>query len=114
MPVTSEPVTCSAAMRATDHLVYASPDLNASIADLFERLGVRATPGGSHPGRGTRNALLGLGPGCYLELIGPDEGQTPSWFLTDEPRLVAWAVREADLEGRAAVAASAGMRLGPI
>ena len=102
-------------MRALDHLVYATPDLEASVETLTTRLGVRPVPGGRHPGRGTRNALLGLGPKSYLEILGPDG--TPSWFFPEvlpEARLVAWAARDADLEARAAEAARAGMRLGPI
>jgi hypothetical protein len=87
-----------------DHLVYATPAVDATVDALFQRLGIRAAVGGRHPGRGTRNALIGLGPRCYLELVGPDEEQGaihgPRWFLIDElrePRLVAWAVRSSSL-----------------
>ena len=99
-----------------DHLVYATPDVEATAAELAGRLGVRAVAGGRHPGRGTRNVLLGLGPRCYLEIVGPDEDAEappgPRWFLIDElrsARLVGWALRDADLETRAA-----GAALGPI
>jgi hypothetical protein len=104
-----------------DHLVYGTPDLETAVSDLAARLGVAAVPGGSHPGRGTRNALVGLGPGSYLEILGPDPGQpapkTPRWFTIDElraPRLVGWSVRRADLETCAAAAAAAGLPLGAI
>ncbi|HEY2027797.1 MAG TPA: VOC family protein [Myxococcales bacterium] len=100
---------------AFDHLVYAVPDLDASTRLLEERLGVRVTPGGSHPGRGSKNALVGMGPRSYLEIIGPDPAQpAPNWFgLADlqEPRVVTWAVGDAALEER--VAAAGGL-LGPI
>jgi hypothetical protein len=96
---------------AFDHLVYAGPDLDASSRALEERLGVRTTQGGSHPGRGSRNALIGMGPRSYLEIIGPDPAQArPNWFfLADlrEPRLVAWAVADSQLEER--VAKSGGL-----
>jgi hypothetical protein len=114
-------MTCAVPVRWIDHLVYATPDLDQTVDALAERLGVRASPGGRHPGRGTRNALLGLGPGCYLEVVGPDPEQPalphPRWFLVDEvrePRLVTWAVRDTDLEARSAEAAAAGLALGPI
>lgn len=45
-----------------DHLVYAVPDLRAAVADVEERLGVRARDGGRHTGPGTYNALLALAP----------------------------------------------------
>ena len=104
-----------------DHLVYASPDLQAAI-DGFERLtGVRATPGGQHPGRGTRNALVALGPSSYLEIIGPDPDQgappNPRPFGIDglkTPRIATWAAKSAELERVAATATAKGIRLGAL
>lgn len=91
--------------RGLDHLVYATPDLETSVEALAVRLGTRPVPGGAHPGWGTRNALIGLGTGVYLEIIGPDpaqpdpEGSRP-FFIDDltEPRLVTWAYRHPDPE----------------
>jgi Glyoxalase-like domain len=104
-----------------DHLVYATPDLDVTVEALAALLGVRAVPGGRHPGRGTRNALLGLGGRCYLEVVGPDEDQAAPaegrWFSIDHldrARLVAWAVRDPDLDARSAEAVAAHLSLGPI
>ncbi|MGW4794105.1 VOC family protein [Nonomuraea sp. NPDC004297] len=94
-----------------DHLVYATPDLEGTVAELERALGVRPVEGGRHVGHGTRNFLLGLGGPRYLEVIGPDPEQPapdgPRWFRLDEltgPRLVNWCLRPADLD--AAVAAA--------
>ena len=88
-----------------DHLVYATPDLKASVEELANRLGTDPMPGGAHPGWGTRNALIGLGIGVYLEIIGPDPRQPDPErsrpFLIDdltEGRLVTWAYRHPDPE----------------
>ena len=87
-----------------DHLVYATPDVEATCRDLETRLGVRASAGGQHPGRGTHNALISIGPKAYLEIIGPDPLQPetrPVWFDIDHltaPKLITWAVRVDDLE----------------
>ena len=87
-----------------DHLVYATSDLKATCRDLEIRLGVRASTGGQHPGRGTHNALISIGPMAYLEIIGPDPLQPevrPVWFDIDQlitPKLITWAVRVDRLE----------------
>src|SRR5215472_3629188 len=108
-------------LRSVDHLVYACPDLQAGLDRIESLLGVRPTPGGRHPGAGTRNALLSLGPSSYLEIIGPDPEQPepaePRLFGIDaltSPRLAAWAATEEDLEKRAADARKQGIRLGQV
>jgi hypothetical protein len=104
-----------------DHLVYAVPDLDAAVADLAARWGVQATPGGSHPGRGTRNALIALGNDAYLEVIGPDPDQLPPpgplAFGIDRarpPRLATWAAKAPDIEQRVAAARAAGYDPGDV
>ena len=105
-------------LRRVDHLVYATPDLETSVAELEKQLGVRAAAGGQHPGRGTRNALLALGERSYLEIIGPDPSQDkPQWFGIDrltKGRLTTWAANARDLEKLVANTARNGLRMGPI
>jgi hypothetical protein len=112
----------NAVLTQLDHLVYATPDLARTVLDLTERLGIAPSAGGAHPGRGTRNALLALGPSSYLEIVGPDPEQAartaPRWFGIDRltaPRLVTWAakgtalslLRERALESRVQLGAVA-------
>lgn len=104
-----------------DHLVYATSDLERTVDLLEKKLGVRATPGGPHPGRGTRNALLALGPTCYLEIIGPDPAQPtpekPRWFGIDrlkEAGLVSWVSRGEDLKRLVIRAHRRGIPLGEV
>ena len=104
-----------------DHLVFATPDLQLGITTIEQRLGVKATPGGQHPGLGTRNALAALGPTSYLEIIGPDPDQPrpggPRRFGIDDlkaPRIVRWVVKSSELEAVAAQAAKASVALGAV
>jgi len=93
----------------TDHLVYAVPDLASGVRDIEARLGVRLTPGGSHPGLGTRNSLLRIADRVYLEVVGPDPEQPAPpgglWLARGPvplPALVTWAARCDDLSALAA------------
>ena len=104
-----------------DHLVYATKDVDASVHDLARLLGVEATAGGRHLGYGTRNAVLSLGEGCYLEIIGPDSGQPPPvkgyWYGVgniEQPRLVTWTARVERIERVAAHAHAAGYKAGDV
>ncbi len=60
-----------------DHVVIAVADLERAV-DLCTDEGFTVAPGGRHPGRNTRNALIVFEDGAYLELItygapSPDE-----------------------------------------
>ncbi len=103
-----------------DHILYATPDLNAGIEAIEKLTGVRATPGGQHPGLGTRNALIALGPTSYLEIIGPDPEQPARGgrpFGIDRlkaPRLARWVVQAQNLEHLAAEVSRKGIQLGKV
>ncbi len=104
-----------------DHLIVAGPDLAEAVDYVEALLGVRAVVGGSHPGVGTRNALVRLDPGAYIEIIGPDPEQSepdlPRWFGIDVmagPRLATWSARTPDLGAAAERARTLGVELGPV
>jgi hypothetical protein len=110
-----------AIVASVDHLVYAAPDLELGIKRLEGLLGVRATPGGQHPGLGTRNALIALGPSTYIEIIGPDPDQPrpvgPRRFGIDDleaPRLVGWVAKGIELEQLVGRARRSGVALGDV
>ena len=94
-----------------DHLLLGCSDLDAGITFVEKRTGVRPATGGVHPGRGTRNALLALGQGRYLEVIAPNPAQTAIPTTRAElpamlkrlpaPQLVEWAVRTLNIEASA-------------
>ena len=106
---------------ALDHLLVGTPDLEEGIA-WFEKLtGVRPAIGGSHPGRGTRNALASLGGRHYLEVIAPDPAQagvtaeqvTRLKNLRD-PQAVQWAASSSDMAATKKLVETSGIRfMGP-
>lgn len=104
-----------------DHLIVAGPTLEAAIDHVREVIGVEPSPGGVHPGVGTRNALVGLGLGVYLEVIGPDPQQAepalPRWFGIDglsSPALVTWSARTGDIDAGRSSMLRAGVDPGEI
>jgi hypothetical protein len=100
------------ALDAVDHLLLGVPDLDAGIAWVEERTGVRAAVGGVHPGRGTRNALLALTKRQYLEIIAPDPAQhdvRSGLSDLDSPVLVKWAAVTTGIAGLADRVRAAGI-----
>ena len=87
-----------------DHVIVGANDLNAGMTS-FERLtGVSPVIGGEHPGRGTRNALVSLGDGTYLELIAPNPAErveshdVRSLEALRAIKPIGWAVGVRDIE----------------
>ena len=109
-----------------DHVILAIDSLDRGIDLLRNATGITPTQGGVHPGRGTQNALLGLGQGRYLELIAPNPDDTAasarataatrgayfSQFRSLTP--IGWAVHVSDVGAERARLLRAGLRPGPI
>ena len=102
-----------------DHVILGCRNLDAGIAYAEKLCGYRATVGGSHPGKGTHNALLKLGERCYLEILAPDPEQPElTWFkeiaTLSGPRLVGWTEAVENIEKYSAELRSTGIAcLGP-
>lgn len=98
-----------------DHLLWAVPELRGGTERLADLVGLAPSPGGSHPGRGTANALLGLGDERFLEVIGPDPDQvlvdTLGGYLATLalPQLFTWCVRTHDAMATASHARDLGL-----
>lgn len=90
---------------AIDHVLLAVADLEAGARELRGRYGLTALPGGRHPGAGTANMIIPLGPD-YLELIAvvdaAEAAANPlsrrvSQALQRGSTFATWAVRVDDL-----------------
>ncbi len=65
-------------IRGIDHLVIACADPDSAATELESSLGLAATGGGRHRGRGSWNRIVWLADGSYLELIGIDDAELAS------------------------------------
>lgn len=86
-----------------DHIILGCKDLDSGIVYMEKSSGYRAAIGGSHPGRGTRNALLKLGHRSYLEILAPDPAQAELvWHkevaTLETPLLIGWAQAVTNIE----------------
>ena len=99
-----------------DHLLWACADLAAGMRRFEALSGVPPKFGGVHAGGVTHNALVALGPRCYLEILAPTGPASPAddWFSRlarsmPEPGIITYCMRSAvDLDELAARARRAG------
>lgn len=102
-----------------DHILLGCRDLDEGIAYMENLSGYRAALGGSHPGRGTHNALLKMGDRSYFEILASDPEQPQlNWHreIADlkEPLLIGWAVPGKNLDRYAADLRASGIScIGP-
>ena len=110
-----------------DHVSYAVS--NSELADTVQRLGqalgAAFTDGGRHPRFGTRNFVLPLGDGCYIEVVSALDhpavdaapfGQAVKSRANDGGGWLGWVVNVDDLtvvESRLGRAAADGHRQRP-
>lgn len=102
-----------------DHIVWYSADLAEARRSFAQGLGQEPLYGGEHPGEGTANALLSLGPSAYLEILGRDPEQheaalDPEVKALQGSGIYHWAVGGVDLAAVAARAEAAGLTGGAL
>ncbi|MCE7995108.1 MAG: VOC family protein [Roseivirga sp.] len=102
-----------------DHLLYSTKDLSEGIDHIHRLTGVKPVIGGSHPGLGTHNALLGLDHNIYLEIIAPDPNQDVDrvWMDLDQlenPKLFRWAASSTDVKAVRDQGLKAGFDIGEV
>jgi hypothetical protein len=102
-----------------DHIIVGARDLDSGMATLQRLTGVRPIVGGTHPGQGTRNALLSLGDGTYLELYAPNPAEPIGSAEVRELQSLAglkplgWAIAPDDAETMRSALAEQGFELSP-
>jgi hypothetical protein len=85
-----------------DHLLWACADLETGIRRIEALSGVPPKFGGVHASGVTHNALVALGPRCYLEILAPTGPASPAddWFSRrarsmPEPGVITYCMRSA-------------------
>lgn len=92
-----------------DHVIFGVADLDVARRRFADEFGLEAQTGGEHPQLGTRNCLVPVGEGQYLELMAvadPDPARPLPRFLTARiaagDRAIAMCVATEDLDAVAA------------
>jgi Glyoxalase-like domain len=99
-----------------DHIIWACDDLERGTRRFEALTGVTPRYGGTHASGLTHNALVGLGPRCYLEILAPTGPQAPAEDAlcrlartAREPRVLTYCLRSSrPLRQLAQIAAGAG------
>jgi hypothetical protein len=83
-----------------DHIIWACDDLERGSRRFEALTGVSPRYGGVHASGLTHNALVAVGPRCYLEILAPTGPETPGeddWCrlarAAHEPRILTYCVR---------------------
>jgi hypothetical protein len=93
-----------------DHVVYGVRDLEAAASRIEEEFGLGSVSGGRHPGWGTGNRIVPLGPN-YVELLAAVDrgeaerselGQSLIAAVANGDRFLGWCVSTDDIDAVAA------------
>lgn len=90
-----------------DHVIFGVADLDVARRRFADDYGLDAQAGGEHPQLGTRNCLVPVGDGQYLELMAVAAADRPlprflTARLTEGDRPVAMCIASNDLDADAA------------
>ena len=102
-----------------DHVIVGVSDLEQGVREMERRTGIRAVTGGTHPGHGTRNALLSLGEDTYLEIYAPNPGEPVASAAVAElrglkrPTPIGWAASTSDPQALRSTLKARGFPLTP-
>lgn len=86
-----------------DHIVWYQADLAEGSRFFAERMDIPPLYGGEHPGEGTANSVMALGPTTYLEILGRDPAQSNVQLESEVKALSGsgiyhWAIGGIDLQ----------------
>jgi len=99
---------------AIDHIILLVPDLPAYTTEFEQVSGVKPKYGGMQPNAKVANALVDLGNGAYLEILGPSPGDeagpmTERLRALPEPTVAWFALQSHDLDDHVKRLEAAGL-----